>query len=142
MKNYRLFLVLPLLFILAVAIGCDSDNNIKAQDGQEPPPELDGITCPCFTVSDIVTVAEQPDNAGGCNNGNFFFLLSFINQKETIGFFLVCENFDFGSEDCGCSGNNTSQSNLSLDEYTACVNVILNGLIQAPGIASCTLGGG
>jgi len=139
MKIHKLFLVLPFLLALVVAIGCDSDDDIKAQDEQEPSPELDGVTCPCFTVSDIVTVA--PDNAGGCSNGNFFFLLSFINPKETIGFFLVCDNFDFGSEDCGCSGNNTSQSNLSLDEYTACVNVILNGLIQAPGIPSCTLGG-
>jgi hypothetical protein len=149
MKINKLFLVLPLLLAIAVAIGCDG-GDIRAQGEQEPPPELDGASCPCFTVSDIVTVAKRADLAGQCSNGNFFFDLAFLNSKETIDFFVACGNFDFGTDNCFCDSNNKQQSNLSLDEYTACVNVILNGLIQdltikrsgGAIIQYCSLGGG
>ena len=62
MKIHKLFLVLPFLLALVVAIGCDSDDDIKAQDEQEPSPELDGATCPCFTPRDLRAGPQPPMN--------------------------------------------------------------------------------
>lgn len=123
MKNSRLslniiLLILPL--ILFVVASCDSDTNnmivpdIGAQD-------MD-VSCPCFTVDDLVTAGDQADLI---ECGNIVFGLAFIPNNS--GPFLVQCN-STGSK-CEC-GNADDVMDISQNEYGACINDMINGLIQ------------
>ena len=132
MKNSNLslkinFLLLPL--ILIVVTSCDSDTSnmvvpdIGAQEMEEPSPEIDmDVSCPCFTVDDLVTAGDMADSI---ECGNIVFGLAFI-PNNSGPFTAQCNSS--GSE-CECE-NAEDIMNISQNEYGQCINNMINGLIQ------------
>jgi len=129
MKNSRLslniiLLILPL--ILFVVASCDSDTNnmivpdIGEQEMDEPSP-MD-VSCPCFTVDDLVTAGGQADLI---ECGNIVFGLAFI-PNNSGPFSAQCNST--GTK-CGC-GNADDVMDINQNEYGACINNMINGLIQ------------
>jgi len=125
LKSILLFL--PILLLLGFA-SCDSDDNMivpdsEAQEPEAPAPEL-GMEafCPCFNLDDIVNAGDQADSI---ECGNIVFGLALIPNNSGP---FASQCMESGMP-CECE-NGINVMDIDTDEYAACINILLNGLIQ------------
>lgn len=117
MKTNKLFLVLPLLFVLFM-VGCDSDSSSSAQPMPMPmPTPFPMQICPCdpSQIQDLVDQAHVID----CVYNLFTIDLTALDAQEmTIGVMNAGCNSD--GTNCGCSFGDSSHENITLEEYNNC----------------------
>ena len=122
-----ILLFLPLLLLLGIA-SCDSDDNMivpdsEAQEPEAPAPELGmEASCPCFNLDDIVNAGGQADSI---ECGNIVFGLALIPNNSGP---FAAQCMESGAP-CECD-NGINMMDIDTDEYAACINILLNGLIQ------------
>jgi len=129
--NSKLFLILPLLVLFALA-ACDSDSNGNAQDMTE-------TTCPCFSADDITddTMGRTFD---GCS-----FILNDLNLSITLfdgntpALILAnCDDADFGSESCFCTDmvKDVEMTGLTKEQLFDCTTILTDAITNEFGQAS------
>ena len=118
LKSILLFL--PIFLLLGVT-SCDSDS--EGQEPEAPAPELGmEASCPCFNLDDIVNAGDQADSI---ECGNIVFGLALIPNNSGP---FASQCMESGMP-CECE-NGINVMDIDTDEYAACINILLNGLIQ------------
>lgn len=126
MKKYRPLFITALLLLAFLSPGCDENNNMMStMDGEPPPGAEPPATCPCFTESDVKTVAEKTSSEFRVCAFN---IAQIALAEADEDFEAVCKDCAFGTSECFCKNPSSTTDELTEEEFNACAQILINVL--------------